>query len=79
MYPKDPKLLVNAKRRLSNKDVLTKSNKFAVETRLRRLGVETYPGVKSVAVETKLSKLGVDTKLRRFGDEIKGRIEEANS
>ena len=31
---------------------------------MRRLGVETYPGLTRVAVETMLSKLGVDTKLR---------------
>jgi hypothetical protein len=57
---------------------------------LRRLGVETNPGVTKVAVETKFSKFGVDTypgakrvavetRLRRFGAEIKGKIEEANS
>jgi hypothetical protein len=45
---------------------------------LRRLGVETNPGVSNVAVETKLRRLGVETnpglnrvavetKLRRFG------------
>ena len=34
--------------------------KLAVETRLDKLAVETYPGLKRVAVETKLSKLGVE-------------------
>jgi hypothetical protein len=33
----------------------------AVDTKLRRFGVETYPGAKSVAVETKLRRLAVLT------------------
>jgi hypothetical protein len=53
--------------------------RVAVETKLSKLGVETYPGVRRVAVDTKLSKLGVETKLSKFGVEIKGRIDEANS
>jgi hypothetical protein len=61
MYPKDPKLLVRAKRRLSNNDVLTNPAKLAVETKVRRFGVLTNPGVRRVAVETKLRRLGVET------------------
>ena len=75
MYPKDPKLLVRANRRLSKRLVLTSPDKLAVETKFKRLGVETNPGVRRVAVDTKLrrfavltwfKRLGVDTKLRRF-------------
>jgi hypothetical protein len=54
----------------------------AVETKFRRLGVETKPGVRRVAVETRFSKFGVETypgvsrvavetKLRRLGVETK--------
>jgi hypothetical protein len=43
---------VRPKRRLSKSDVLTN---------VRRLGVETKPGVTKVAVETKLRRLGVET------------------
>ena len=32
-----------------------------METKLSKLGVETNPGAKRVAVETKFSKLGVET------------------
>jgi hypothetical protein len=50
-----------------------------VETRLRRFGVLTNPGVNRVAVDTKLRRFGVETKFKRLGVEINGRIDEANS
>jgi hypothetical protein len=40
-----------------------------VETKFKRLGVETNPGVSRVAVDTKFKRLGVETKLRRLGVE----------
>ena len=43
--------------------------RVAVDTKLRRLGVETNPGALRVAVDTKFNRLGVETKLRRFGVE----------
>jgi len=59
-----------------------RDDRFAVEIKPRRLGVETKPGVLRAAVETRLSKLGVETKpgalrvavetkLRRLGVETK--------
>ena len=53
--------------------------RVAVDTKFKRFGVLTNPGVNRVAVETKLRRLGVETKFRRFGTEIKGWIDEANS
>ena len=41
------------------KVVETKLRRFCVDTKLRRLGVETCPA--RFAVDTKLSKLGVET------------------
>jgi hypothetical protein len=43
--------------------------RVAVDTKLRRFGVETNPGVKRVAVETKLRRFAVLTWFKRLGVE----------
>jgi hypothetical protein len=49
--------------------VETKLARFAVLTRVRRLGVETKPGARRVAVETKLARFAVLTRLSKLGVE----------